>query len=195
VERVTAAFESYEYAQAKVEIENFFWRELTDNYMEMAKLRLYSPDLPDHTGARDAIRTALRTLLKLLAPLMPYITEEIWRNLFAEAEGVPSIHQSPWPETCAGADAEVLVNLGDLLIGIASTVRRYKSEHALSLGSELQNLQIAVEDPETVEFLRRTQADIASITRARSVVFGQAFEPGMIRLNGGGGIPDIGILP
>lgn len=196
VERVTANFENYEYSLAKADIEGFFWRELTDNYLEMAKLRLYSHDHPAHCGARQALRAVLRTLLQLLAPLLPYITEEIWRALFAYAEGEPSIHRTRWPEPCQpGEDERYYAGLGDVLIGIASAVRRFKSENSLSLGSEISRLQIATSDAGLARILDEAQADLASITRARNLEFRQTLEENLVRLYAEVEAVQIGILP
>jgi hypothetical protein len=74
-------------------------------------------------------------------------------------------------------------------------VRRYKSENALSLGSELQKLQIAAADPDLARALQDTQADLRSITRARLVEIRQALEPELIRLSVEGGGIELGILP
>jgi valyl-tRNA synthetase len=195
IERVTVDFANYEYALAKAEIEGFFWRELTDNYLEMAKLRLYTPDHPAHSGARVALRVALRTLLKLLAPLLPFVTDEIWRNLFAAEEGEASIHRTKWPEPGQAGENRSIPGFGDLLIGIASAVRRYKSENSLSLGSELARLQIVTSDAKLASILEEAQADITSITRASAMAFGQQLAQGLIRLPLEVGDVQVGILP
>ncbi|HEX9019439.1 MAG TPA: valine--tRNA ligase [Anaerolineaceae bacterium] len=170
VERVTAAFEDYEYAQAKAEIESFFWRDLADNYLEMAKLRLYDPQHPAHQGARRALSQVLRTLLLLLAPLLPFVTEEIWQALFAGQEDAGSIHTKRWPVTASdSAERREAIVLGERLVTIASAARRYKSEHALSLGSELACLRIHVKDAEQARAIAAAVPDLISITRARQV--------------------------
>ncbi len=196
VERVTGNFENYEYSLAKADIESFFWRELTDNYLEMAKLRLYFIDHPMHGGARQALRTVLRTLLQLFAPLLPYVTEEIWRAIFADGEGEPSIHRTKWPEPGQpGMDERNYAGLGGVLIGIASAVRRYKSENSLSLGSEIGRLQIATGDAGLIRILDEAQADLTSITRARTLEFRKVLEDGLVRLYAEGEAVQIGILP
>ena len=182
VARTTASFEQYEYAQAKAEIERFFWRDLADNYLEMAKLRLYDPAHPAHAGACRALKTALKTLLKLFAPLLPYVTEAIWSALFAAEDGGISIHNARWPEPAASSavpepeeaqsaagypSAELA--FGETLISLATAARRYKSEHALSLGSELGCLWITTAAPDLAERLEASTADLMSVTRARRI--------------------------
>lgn len=189
IARATAAFESYEYAQARAEVEGFFWRELADNYLEMAKLRLYDPAHLQHAGACCTLRRALITLLKLFAPLLPYVTDAIWGALFA-GEGGGSIHAAAWPEAeaaeagAAAADAaQADIETGELLVALATAVRRYKSERALSLGSELGGLQIAAGDDDLAFRLRAAVPDLLSVTRAGAVEVCAALEPGLTPLN------------
>jgi valyl-tRNA synthetase len=174
VRRSTACFEDYDYANAKTEIESFFWRDLADNYLEMAKQRLYDASHPGHSAACRTLKTALETLLKLLAPLLPYITEAIWCELFAAdagQHGTASIHRSAWPvvETAADLNANQALAVGETLVEIATAVRRYKSENALSLGSELAGLTLATGDPALADQLQAAIPDLVSVTRAKTI--------------------------
>jgi valyl-tRNA synthetase len=166
IERVSAAFEGYEYAQARAEVETFFWRDLADNYIEMAKLRLYDPAHPAHLGARQTLRLVLRDLLKLFAPLLPYVTETIWQALFSVDEGEPSIHRAAWPEPAPYDPADLA--RGERLVEIATAARRHKSERALSLGSPLARVILTAPEEEA-GWLREAAPDITSVTRANGV--------------------------
>ena len=91
IEAATAHFEAYEFAKARATTEDFFWNSLADNYLELAKHRLYEEsDSASRTAARDAARYtlhhALLTAIKLFAPIMPHITEEIYQLHFARFE-------------------------------------------------------------------------------------------------------------
>ena len=79
-------------------IEEAFW-EFCDHYLELVKVRSYADE--DSPGRRSAIATlqlALRTFLKLFAPYLPYVTEEVWSWRLAETTGQPSIHSAGWPD-------------------------------------------------------------------------------------------------
>jgi valyl-tRNA synthetase len=169
IRQATAAFEHYEYANAKSEIENFFWKHLADNYLEMAKLRLYAEDSPARSAACATLREVLLTVLKLLAPIMPYVTEAIYRELFAPAENAPSIHHTRWPQVNPAFDSAQAEADGDLLVSIAATVRRYKSEHNLPLGSELSRVQLEKSGEQIAELLAAALPDLTSVTRARMI--------------------------
>ena len=178
VARVTALFSNYDYATAKSEIEVFFWRDLADNYLEMAKKRLYDGG-DEAAGATYALYHALLATLKLLAPFLPYVTEAIYTGLFAESDGSDSIHTSRWPAVDDVWQDETAIATGELLVEIATAVRRYKSEHNLSLGAELTQLQIATADPALAETLKGATADLTSITRAQAVNVGQSLANGL----------------
>lgn len=163
---VTRAFEQYDYATARGEIETFFWRDLADNYLEMAKKRLYDGG-EGYDGARFALYHGLLTMLKLLAPLLPHVTDTLYRALFAATDGAVSIHAATWPRPGDRFDNAEALRAGETLRDIATAVRRYKSERGLSLGAEVGALHVDGEDAA----LRGATADLLSITRARAVYF------------------------
>jgi valyl-tRNA synthetase len=188
VERVTALLQVYEYAAAKSEIEQFFWLVLADNYLEMCKQRLYTPEHPQRNGARYTVQQVLLTLLKLLAPFLPFVTEEIFLGLFdmnPAATGqmsVTSIHTSRWPGALPELDSERDESLGELLVEIASAVRRFKSEHNLSLGSEIALLQLATAEAQLAAHLSEAVPDLSSICRASRIVITTHLEPQLLDL-------------
>ncbi|MCA9923742.1 MAG: class I tRNA ligase family protein, partial [Anaerolineales bacterium] len=173
IERVTQLFYGYDYATAKSEIEAFFWKALADNYLEMAKMRLYDGGMGS-TPAKFTLYHALLTTLKLLAPILPYITERIYLGLFAEADGAASIHQSAWPQANMAWLDETAVSAGDILVEIATAVRRHKSEANLSPGVELTALHLATPDAALAQQLRSSLTDLRSITRAQKIEISSA---------------------
>lgn len=196
VERVTTLFTEYDYATARAEAESFFWTTLADNYLEMAKMRLYDATDPQAAGARYALRTTLLTILKLFAPFLPYVTEEIYTTLFTDEDG--SIHRAAWPTLATlppgEADDEATERAGDTLVAIATAVRRYKSENGLSLGRELARLQIATDDATLADWLRASVTDLRSITRAATVEMSDQLDPSLQEL-AADGVVRIALLP
>lgn len=173
ISRLTDLFRHYDYATAKSEFEQFFWKGLADNYLEMAKRRLYEGG-PAGDGSRFTLYHTLQTSLHLLAPIMPYVTEAIYRGLFAPAG---TIHRNPWPQANPTWLDETSEQLGNLLIEIASAVRRYKSEANLSLGSEIAHLHLTTADEKLLALLPAASDDLSSITRATQLTTGNRSQP------------------
>jgi valyl-tRNA synthetase len=170
IARVTALFEAYDYAAAKSEIEAFFWRDLADNYLELAKARLYEATGPAHEAARYTLGTVLLDTIKLFAPFLPHVTDEIYVGLFAMSDGHRTIHRAAWPapdETLIDEESE---EAGEVIVEIATAMRRHKSEANLSLGAELPGLTLTTDSESLAEALRASEADLRSVTRAREVI-------------------------
>jgi valyl-tRNA synthetase len=166
ITRVTESFVKYDYATAKNETEVFFWNDLADNYLEMAKRRLYDEDDSGRNGAVFTLHYALLSVLKLFAPFLPHVTEEIYSQLYAAEEGYSSIHRSPWPLVQAEFINEQAEETGAILVLIATAVRRYKSNAGLSLGAELSRLVISAPSSMQRDEIRLAESDLLSITRA-----------------------------
>lgn len=176
VQRTTGLFQAYDYAAAKNEAESFFWQDLADNYIEMAKLRLYDEGHPGREGARYALYHALRTVLHLLAPILPHITEEIYQGLWGQATW-QSIHRSAWPRPDERLVDKAAAATGETLVAIASAVRRFKSEHNMPLGTPVARLYLACPESALSETLRRAAADLSSITRAQEIAVVEKLAP------------------
>jgi valyl-tRNA synthetase len=101
------------------------------------------------------------------------VTDEIYRGLFAENEGQPSLHRTPWPEIDPDWTSEQAEAAGEILIEVATAVRRYKSEASISLGSELGRLLLSTRDAELAAMLDAARLDILSVTRARELNIGK----------------------
>jgi len=188
IQAATEAFERYEYSVAKMETEAFFWRDLADNYLEMAKRRLYDEESPEHDGALWALYHGLEALLKLLAPFIPHITDALYQEGFGPPQGAVSIHRAPWPEVDGSLIDGEAETIGAELVAVATAVRRYKTEQSIRLGAELPLVYLATDDAQLRESLRQAEADIASITRAEALVIGPSLPPEVAAIKADGAV-------
>ena len=97
VKNATLFFEQYNYSRAKQEIEQFFWKDFCDNYLELVKWRVYNGNEKQKLSAFYTLYHSLLTILKLFAPIIPFATEYIYKEHFAKDEKEKSIHVSKWP--------------------------------------------------------------------------------------------------
>jgi valyl-tRNA synthetase len=176
IAQVTAAMDQYDYAYAKNEIEKCLWV-FADNYLEMAKGRLYADDASLQTAARFTLSYALLTFLKLFAPFMPHVTEAIYLELFSPQEAVESIHTSDWPIREEGFFDQAALDFGQVLIQISSLVRGFKSRRGLSLGTPLEKLSIQVGDEALQPLLLDARPDLKSVTRADIIDLVPSLDP------------------
>jgi len=170
VERATVAMERWDHAGALSETEQFFWRGFTDNYLELVKGRTRSEtDVKGRASAVAALRLALSALLKLFAPFVPFITEEVWSWSFAEAENQPSIHRAPWPELeIPTGDPAVF----ETAIACYAAVNRAKSERKLSLRTPVASVTLAA-GLETLRDLELVREDVIQTAGAATFATAQ----------------------
>jgi valyl-tRNA synthetase len=132
IEFTTEKFENYEFAKARDRVRHVFWHTFCDDYLEIAKQRL---DEEDSDSARYTLRVAHQAFLKLFAPIMCHITEEIWNDMYEDA----SIHLSDWPST-HGVEADL--ESGREAMQVISALRKYKNENGMALNEELDEIEV-----------------------------------------------------
>jgi valyl-tRNA synthetase len=172
IKSVTAAFDVYEYNKDKLEVEKFFWQDFCDNYLEICKDRLYNPTVrgtKQRASAQFALYNTLLAVLKLTAPIMPYITEEIYHLYFAAKEGKKSIHISSWPEYDEKFVDDEALAAGNLFVSVLQDVRRAKSEAKKSLKEPVSELLIEGKVP--AETFVKMEDDLKAITKAVKVFY------------------------
>jgi len=159
VDDATGSFEGFDYARALERTERFFWS-FCDDYVELVKARAYGGAGADAArSAAVALRAALSTLLRLFAPHLPFVTEEVW-SWWQEG----SVHRAHWPEArplrFAGADPLVY----EVAATVLTAVRKEKSEQKRSLATPVEH--VLVRDTETrLGALRAAERDVRDAGR------------------------------
>jgi len=133
VKQSTTHFENYEYSKARQVIENFFWNDFTDNYIELVKKRIYNEIGNKKISAQYALYESLLTITKLFAPIIPFVTEEIYQTHFKRLEKEKSIHLTEWPKAKSANTRETWENLKIII----SKIRQEKTHAKKSMNSEI----------------------------------------------------------
>jgi valyl-tRNA synthetase len=171
VERATAAFAELEFGRALQETETFFWTRFTDTYLELAKGRARGDGAsPEQQGSALAtLRLGLSVLLRLFAPTLPYISEEVWSWCFAGETGQPSIHRAPWPGAAdfAGIDEPASADSLELAVGTWTAINKAKADGEVAAGREVAELVLAAA-PATLEALGPLLPDVLAAARVAS---------------------------
>jgi valyl-tRNA synthetase len=180
----TKAFESYDHTKALELTESFFWN-FTDDYLELVKERAYgqNTDPAGQASAVSALRIALLAITKLLAPFIPFATEEAW-SWWQEG----SVHRTVWPVSddlsafSGNQNAKLLTLASQALIGI----RKAKSDEKLSMKAEISSLTIEASEAD-IESLKHIESDLKSVGKIDEIKYkaseslaisGVSFKPG-----------------
>jgi valyl-tRNA synthetase len=173
VEKATAAFDELDYAGALDVVERFFWSGYTDNYLELVKSRARSEqDAAGRSSAVAAVQRGLDVILRLFAPYLPYVTEEVWSWGFARATGARSIHRAPWPSSADFAGVPAGTGAGaafDAACAFLDAVRKAKSASGATVGRQLATLRVAT-SPRTHAVLAPCLSDLVAAARAEGDV-------------------------
>ena len=153
---VDEAFAEYNFAETITSIERFFWHDFCDEYIEAVKYRLYT-DVSDESrrAAKYTLRTVVETSLKLLAPIAPFFTEEVYQYFSDE-----SIHTTSWPEVYGELINDEMENKGETTVELIDEVRRFKSSAKIPLNAELSEVNVYTSDEDLVDVFNQFDADI-----------------------------------
>jgi valyl-tRNA synthetase len=164
----TKAFESYDHTKALELTESFFWN-FTDDYLELVKERAYgqNTDPAAQASAVSALRIALLALTKLLAPFIPFATEEAW-SWWQKG----SVHRSSWPlaEELSSFNGDQNVALLSLASQALIGIRKAKSDEKLSMKAEISSLTIEANEAD-IESLKHIESDLKSVGKIDQVSY------------------------
>jgi valyl-tRNA synthetase len=164
VDDATAAFAAFDYARALECTERFFWS-FCDNYVELVKGRAYGEADDDATrSATVTLRIALSTQLRMFAPFLAFVTEEVW-SWWQEG----SVHRAPWPHASGlrVADADPLVY--EMAADVLGAVRKEKSEQKRSIATPAERVVVR-DTAERLAALAAAGRDVCAAGRIESEI-------------------------
>ncbi len=165
VTQATEAFEAFDYARALEIIERSFWT-WTDDYLELVKGRAYEGGAPG-ASAHAALQLALDVYLRLFAPFLPFVTEEVW-SWWREG----SVHRARWPEV-----GELEAYMGDEKVleitgAVLSAVRRAKSDAKASMAADVDRVSVSAPALD-LDLVRQAERDLKAAARTEVVIYSE----------------------
>ena len=180
--RVTDALDDYDATAAAREID-LFVDALSNWYVRRSRRRFWSSarsggsaDLDAKASAYHTLYEVLTTLARLLAPMTPYLAEDIWRNLVAEVDAhvSESVHLASWPVADASLIDEPLNQEMQLVQRVASLGRSARSGAGIKVRQPLPSVSVAVRTSQDAEAVKRHQHTIADELNVKSVTLADA---------------------
>jgi len=161
--------EKYETGMARHTIDEFFWKDFCDYYLEIAKERLYQPEKHGYRERRSAQRAlyyCMLNILKLYAIYVPHINEYIYQGFFRQHERIISLHKLRW-EKVKSIDNDIIL-FGEELKEVIYKTRKYKTENSLSLKAAIEKVVVNTNE-RFADLFRQTVNDIKACCSAETV--------------------------
>jgi valyl-tRNA synthetase len=176
---VDARFETFRFDEGCNRLYHFFWGDFCDWYIELSKPALMTAE-PAGEAPRprvgDVLLTVLDRALRLLHPVMPFLTEELWQRLPGhEAIAAETIALAPYPRREEGWEDDAVEAGMDALIQVVTRVRALRAEMGLSPKAKL-DLHLQAAEPGTGRLLQEQAPLVQLLTRVETVAAGPAPE-------------------
>ncbi len=178
VEECTEALDKYDYYTTITSIHSFFWREFCDYYLEDVKHRIYQPERfgeASRRGAQFTLGQCLLTLLKTMSPIIVFVSEEIYQQIFAEKEKKPSLHACAWPVPAKEYINEDAEKTAEILHQIISGARKFKASKHLALNEEISSARISAPE-EVLRTIPLIEEDIKAVGKIGSLELAEGKE-------------------
>ncbi|GAB6054853.1 valine--tRNA ligase [Methanobacterium alkalithermotolerans] len=163
VEDVSSSMAQYNFAQIINPIQRFIWHDFCDEYIEAVKYRLYNDDndLKSKEAAQYTLKTVIETSLKLLAPITPHFSDEVYQHLSSDK----SIHQMEWPAVKVDLIDSMAEDTGNLGVEIIGDLRRFKSSKGMPLNATIKETNIYTSSSAMISTIKPLIDDIKGTIR------------------------------
>ncbi|MFX0125477.1 MAG: valine--tRNA ligase [Candidatus Hodarchaeota archaeon] len=162
IQTITDCMEDYDYLKVSREIKNFYWNEFCDWYIEISKIRLYSDEEGDKVIPKTILLHILDAALRLLHPIVPFVTEKLWQSLPNSIKVEPALIVSKWPEYDETFIDEKLEEEFQFTIDLIHEIRRIRASFNVGLTRKIP-LQIQVD--ENITLFENTREEIITLAK------------------------------
>ncbi|MGB7459447.1 MAG: valine--tRNA ligase [Carnobacterium jeotgali] len=172
VEKVTDLFERFEFGEAGRHLYHFIWDDFCDWYIEMSKEVLFGEDETAKQMTRSILAYVLDQTLRLLHPIMPFVTEEIWENIPHEGE---SLVVAEYPVVHPELSDEAATKGMDVLMELIRSVRNSRAEVNTPLSKKIE-LLIKTNDQTVEQFLKANTSYIERFCNPETLTISSEIE-------------------
>lgn len=169
----TSHFEQYEFGLALQSIEQFFWQDLCDNYIELVKDQLFNPDkypAGEVAGTKATLHGVTLRVVQMFAPFIPHITEIIFQELYQGNVNSDSLHVTRFTEIQAEHNYNESVAQVTHLLALVARARKLKSDHALSLKTDLRQCTIVGTESDLGQ-LKTLEVVLKGVINAQEILY------------------------
>ncbi|MEZ5691020.1 MAG: valine--tRNA ligase [Rickettsiales bacterium] len=175
VAKSTELFEKFEYCDARVAIEDFFWNDFCDNYLELVKTRAYGEGDINSSAQQSALYTlyhCLDAILRLFAPFVPHITEELYSHIFDNKfEKSGSVHsRGNWPLATDYPHNENHEKSGISAVDVLNVIRKAKSEAGVSIKAPVAEVKIIATGDGDLDLLTMVAGDLKAAGNVHEII-------------------------
>lgn len=165
IRSVTTSLQGMDYLKAARDIKSFYWSEFCDWYLEISKIRLHGSDEEAKFDPKAILLHVLDTTLRLLHPIMPFVTEKLWQQLPRSYRTEPALIVAKWPiynEQLIDPESE---GQFDFTMGLVREIRRIRADFNVSLAAKIPFL---ISPGDYTSIFEQTQAEIVALAKLDS---------------------------
>lgn len=172
-------FEQQEFSLALDQVEQFFWHDFCDNYLELIKDQLFKPEkysAAEVEGTRWTLYYVGLRILQLYAPFLPHMTESLYQALYKQYEKTDSLHRTKFKELALPFEFINSVQTAQTIVAIVQLARKLKTEKQLSLKTELAHVTVCGVDDAITQPLLEQETLLKGVIHAQTIIFTTARE-------------------
>lgn len=166
IKEVDYNFDKYEFGEGNKALYNFVWNDFASWYVEISKVDLQSDDAENKNITQNVLVYVLMQIIKMLHPIVPFITEEIYQTLPHKEE---SITISSWPTVEEAFNDEEAINSLNIVMEIISAVRNERAKASKAPSAKI-NIRLEAKSPEVCDILNSAKPYLLKFTNPNELV-------------------------